>query len=168
MLDALVELGLVTRTRSRPTAASSPARSPTRAAEHIAERRTRFEGYWNEALSGFSAAELAVAAAVLDQIATMFEGFDGSPSLDSVAQPRVRAERQELRHLVAERDLGEERLRLRRAASTRVELPAHVRLAELPDLTQLHTCEREISAVATSSIRLSIAAAPIPCSHASR
>src|SRR5579864_6117676 len=37
-----------------------------------------------------------------------------------------------------------------------------------PARTHCHTCEREISAVAASSIRLSIAAAPTPCSHASR
>src|SRR5262245_26964035 len=37
-----------------------------------------------------------------------------------------------------------------------------------PARTHCHTCDREISAVATSSIRLSIAAAPMPCNHASR
>src|SRR5581483_1671278 len=36
-----------------------------------------------------------------------------------------------------------------------------------PACTHDHTCAREISAVAASSIRLSIAAAPTPCSHAS-
>src|SRR3954452_16629059 len=37
-----------------------------------------------------------------------------------------------------------------------------------PSCTHDHTCAREISAVAASSIRLSIAAAPVPFSHASR
>ena len=74
-------------TRSSSSGSSpAPARSTDRRVvtcsltdegrEHIAERRAKFEGYWNEALSGFSAAELAVAAAVFDRIAAMFDGFD--------------------------------------------------------------------------------------------
>ena len=37
-----------------------------------------------------------------------------------------------------------------------------------PRTRHSHSCEREISAVAASSIRLSMAAAPVPCSQASR
>jgi DNA-binding MarR family transcriptional regulator len=78
MLDALVELRLVTRTRSETDRRVVTCRLTDKGREHIAERRATFEGYWNEALSSFSVAELGIAAAVLGQIATMFEGFDGT------------------------------------------------------------------------------------------
>jgi DNA-binding MarR family transcriptional regulator len=78
MLDSLVDVGLVTRTRSETDRRVVTCRLTDKGREHIAERRARFEGHWNEALSGFSVAELAVAAAVLEEIATMFEGFDGT------------------------------------------------------------------------------------------
>jgi DNA-binding MarR family transcriptional regulator len=73
-----VELGLVTRTRSETDRRVVTCRLTDAGREHVGERRAKFEGYWNEALAGFTASELVAAAAVLEQIATMFEGFDGS------------------------------------------------------------------------------------------
>ena len=78
MLDPLVALALVTRTRSETDRRVVTCRLTDNGRGRIAETRAKFEGCWNEALSGFSAQELAVAAAVFDQIATMFEGFDGT------------------------------------------------------------------------------------------
>ena len=78
MLDSLVELGLVTRTRSETDRRVVTCRLTETGREHIAERRAKFEGYWNDALAGFTVGELAAAAAVFEQIATMFEGFDGT------------------------------------------------------------------------------------------
>jgi DNA-binding MarR family transcriptional regulator len=78
MLDSLVELGLVTRTRSESDRRVVTCRLTDAGREHVAERRAKLEGHWNDALAGFSAAELAVAASVLERIATMFEGFDGT------------------------------------------------------------------------------------------
>ena len=105
------------------------------------------------------------------------------------AQPFVRREREELDEVVGERDALEELPRL-------VEAPAGERLPPIaastlasssdsirrtnsgvigvpsavttPLCTHCHTCDRLISAVAASSIRLKIATAPLPRSHASR
>ena len=40
------------------------------------ERRAALEPLWREALSGFTAKELHTAAAVLDQLTTVFERLD--------------------------------------------------------------------------------------------
>src|SRR5581483_3818612 len=52
-------------------------------------------------------------------------------------------------------------------ASTRATSSRTCASSKRPDCTHDHTCARETSAVAASSMRLSIAAAPTPCSHAS-
>jgi DNA-binding MarR family transcriptional regulator len=77
MLDALVEHGLVTRNRSESDRRIVTCSLTESGRAVIAERRAGFQGCWNDSLAEFSAAELAVAAAVLDRIATMFDGFDG-------------------------------------------------------------------------------------------
>ena len=97
----------------------------------------------------------------------------GSVALARLAEQLVRGQRQELDELVGERDLLEDRRGPRRGAaapaappSPRRRSPARGRGSTRPWCIHCQTCEREISAVATSSIRLLIAAAPVPCSHA--
>ena len=70
-------MGLVTRTRSETDRRVVTCRLTDAGRAYIAERRVKFEGLWNHALSDFTVAELAVAAAVLEQIARMFESLDG-------------------------------------------------------------------------------------------
>ena len=85
-----------------------------------------------------------------------------------IARRSYAGKRQELLELVGERDLGEELLRLVAGLDAldlaRARAPRRTGRAR----THCQSCEREISAVAASSIRLSIAAAPTPCSQASR
>ena len=76
MLDSLVAMGLVDRTRSerdRRVVTCSLTDSGERV---VAERRRRFEGRWNAALAEFTSRELATAAAVLDRLKTLFEELD--------------------------------------------------------------------------------------------
>ena len=80
----------------------------------------------------------------------------------------VRGQRQELDERVAERDLARTAPSPRRRASTPAISSRTRSGVKRPALTHVQTCAREISAVAASSIRLSIAAAPTPCSHESR
>ena len=77
MLDSLVERGLVTRLRSETDRRIVTCSLTDSGRDVIAQRRAQFQGTWNEALSEFSVAELAVAAAVFDRIAAMFDGLGG-------------------------------------------------------------------------------------------
>jgi DNA-binding MarR family transcriptional regulator len=79
MLDALVEHGLVTRLRSETDRRIVTCALTGSGREVIANRRALFQGTWHEALAEFSVAELAVAAAVFDRIATMFDGLAATP-----------------------------------------------------------------------------------------
>ena len=79
----------------------------------------------------------------------------------------VRRQREELDQLRREGEPGEQLLRLRSRLDG-VDLRRTRASSKRPARTHCQTCEREISAVAASSIRLSIAAAPTPWSHASR
>jgi DNA-binding MarR family transcriptional regulator len=78
MLDTLVEQGLVTRLRSEADRRIVTCSLTEVGRALIADRRAIFKSCWDDALAEFSTADIAVAAAVLEQIATMFEGFDGS------------------------------------------------------------------------------------------
>jgi DNA-binding MarR family transcriptional regulator len=77
MLDSLVERGLVTRQRSETDRRIVTCTLTAAGRGLIAERRARFQGRWDAALAEFSPEELAVASAVFDRIATMFDGFSG-------------------------------------------------------------------------------------------
>ena len=96
---------------------------------------------------------------------------------------QLRPERQELGEVVVEDQPVEQTRRPRpggparpaepaellvadRAVERRIERPASA--SATPRVRHCQSCEREISAVAASSIRLLIAAAPLPRSHASR
>jgi len=80
MLDSLVELGLVTRTRSSTDRRIVTCLLTDAGREHIAVRRAAFERCWHEALADFSVEELERAGAILDRIAGMFDGFDADTS----------------------------------------------------------------------------------------
>ena len=77
MLDALVERGLVTRVRSETDRRIVTCSLTDSGRDVIARRRALFQGTWDDALAEFSVAELAVAAAVFDRIAGMFDGLSG-------------------------------------------------------------------------------------------
>jgi DNA-binding MarR family transcriptional regulator len=77
MLDSLVERGLVTRLRSETDRRIVTCSLTDSGRDVIAERRAKFQGTWTGALAEFSVAELAVAAAVFDRIAAMFDGLSG-------------------------------------------------------------------------------------------
>jgi DNA-binding MarR family transcriptional regulator len=77
MLDALVEQRLVVRVRSESDRRIVTCWLTDAGRALIAERRALFQGQWDDALAEFSTADLALAAAVLDRIATMFDGFSG-------------------------------------------------------------------------------------------
>jgi DNA-binding MarR family transcriptional regulator len=77
MLDALVDRGLVTRVRSESDRRIVTCWLTDAGRELIAERRALFQGQWDDALAEFSTADLALAASVLDRIATMFDGLSG-------------------------------------------------------------------------------------------
>jgi DNA-binding MarR family transcriptional regulator len=77
MLDSLVEQGLVSRVRSESDRRIVTCSLTDSGRDVVEQRRARFQGGWNDALAEFSAEELAVAAAVFDRIATMFDGLSG-------------------------------------------------------------------------------------------
>jgi DNA-binding MarR family transcriptional regulator len=77
MLDTLVEHGLVTRARSERDRRIVNCTLTDAGRELVAQRRARFQGHWDEALAEFSAADLAVATAVFDRIATLFDNLGG-------------------------------------------------------------------------------------------
>ena len=77
MLDSLVERALVTRLRSETDRRIVTCSLTDSGRDVIAQRRAQFQGTWDDALSEFSVAELAVAAAVFDRIAGMFDGLGG-------------------------------------------------------------------------------------------
>jgi DNA-binding MarR family transcriptional regulator len=76
MLDALVGMGLVERTRSERDRRVVVSMLTERGRELISERRARFEQRWNEALAGFDASELATAAAVIERLREFYETLD--------------------------------------------------------------------------------------------
>jgi DNA-binding MarR family transcriptional regulator len=76
MLDSLAEMGLVTRGRTSSDRRVVTCSLTGTGRARIARRRETFERCWDEALAEFTVADLAVAAAVFDRIAAMFDGFD--------------------------------------------------------------------------------------------
>jgi DNA-binding MarR family transcriptional regulator len=78
MLDSLVEMGLVTRSRQPHDRRVVTCSLTDLGRARIAERRAIFERCWADALADFSVADLGVAAAVFERIAVMFDGFDGA------------------------------------------------------------------------------------------
>jgi DNA-binding MarR family transcriptional regulator len=76
MLDHLEDHGLVKRVRSERDKRVVLVSLTGRGGELVRERRARLEGRWQEALSGFSDAELRTAAAVLDRLSELFDGFE--------------------------------------------------------------------------------------------
>jgi DNA-binding MarR family transcriptional regulator len=73
MLESLESHGLVGRLRSEADRRVVLTTLTERGHEVVAERRAMFESRWQSALSGFTAAELRTAAAVLDRLARHFE-----------------------------------------------------------------------------------------------
>jgi DNA-binding MarR family transcriptional regulator len=73
MLDSLVAMGLVERTRSTADRRVVICRLTSRGRELITERRAYFEARWRETLLEFSADELAIAARVVDRLRTFYD-----------------------------------------------------------------------------------------------
>ena len=73
MLDALVSMGLVERTRSTSDRRIVMCSLTDRGRDLIAERRTYFERRWRAKLDDFSADELAIAAAVVGRLRAFYE-----------------------------------------------------------------------------------------------
>jgi DNA-binding MarR family transcriptional regulator len=77
MLDSLEELGLVARGRSEHDRRIVTCSLTDAGHAAIAERRTAFQGRWEEAVADLETRELEVAAEVFDRIAAMFDELDG-------------------------------------------------------------------------------------------
>ena len=75
MLDGLAALGLVERTRSDRDRRVIICKLTHRGRDLIAERRAYFEQRWHDALAGFSARDLAVAAAVMERLRDLYDEF---------------------------------------------------------------------------------------------
>jgi DNA-binding MarR family transcriptional regulator len=73
MLDTLVAMGLVERTRSTSDRRIVMCSLTERGRALIDERRTRFEERWRAKLDDFTAAELATAAAVIERLRSFYE-----------------------------------------------------------------------------------------------
>jgi DNA-binding MarR family transcriptional regulator len=78
MLDGLVALGLVERTRSQLDRRVVTCALTERGRELISEKRAHWEKRWRKALSDFSAEELATAAAVIDRLRRMYDELDSA------------------------------------------------------------------------------------------
>jgi MarR family transcriptional regulator, organic hydroperoxide resistance regulator len=76
MLDGLVAMGLVERTRSQSDRRVVTCALTERGRELITEKRAQWETRWRETLEGFSGEELATAAAVLERIRAMYDRLD--------------------------------------------------------------------------------------------
>jgi DNA-binding MarR family transcriptional regulator len=76
MIDALVDLGLVARTRSSADRRVVTCTLSGEGRRLVEERRAAFEQRWDEALVEFSSADLELAAAVFERIAAMFDALD--------------------------------------------------------------------------------------------
>ena len=73
MLDALVAMGLVERTRSSSDRRIVMCSLTERGRDLTAERRTYFERRWRATLDDFTAAELMTAAAVIGRLRAFYE-----------------------------------------------------------------------------------------------
>lgn len=77
MLDSLVTMGLVERTRSERDRRVVTCALTSRGCELIAKKRKHFEQRWRLALERFTAEELFTAAAVIDQLRRLYDDLDG-------------------------------------------------------------------------------------------
>jgi DNA-binding MarR family transcriptional regulator len=78
MLDGLERAGLVQRERSAEDRRIVTCALTPRGQTTVAERRAEIEPLWQDALAGFSAAELETAADVLEHLRTMLDGLGRS------------------------------------------------------------------------------------------
>jgi DNA-binding MarR family transcriptional regulator len=76
MLDGLVGMGLVERTRSERDRRVVTCALTDRGRELIAERRSHWERRWRKLLADFSTDEIATAAAVIGRLRTMYDELD--------------------------------------------------------------------------------------------
>jgi DNA-binding MarR family transcriptional regulator len=76
MLDSLVEMGLVERTRSERDRRVVTCTLTVHGRELTTARRAQFEQRWHAALAAFSTAELKTAAAVIDQLRSIYDELD--------------------------------------------------------------------------------------------
>src|SRR5207248_5255120 len=73
MLDGLVAMGLVERTRSERDRRVVTCALTSRGRELITAKRAHWEERWKRTLSEFSSEELATAAAVLERLRAMYD-----------------------------------------------------------------------------------------------
>lgn len=76
MLDGLVAMGLVERTRSDRDRRVVTVALTDRGRELLTQKRAAWEQRWRETLVGFSSDELASAAAVLASLRAMYDTLD--------------------------------------------------------------------------------------------
>ena len=76
MLDGLVEMGLVERTRSVQDRRVVTCALTERGRELITAKRAHWEKRWKQALAEFTSADLATATAVLEQLRGVYERLD--------------------------------------------------------------------------------------------
>jgi DNA-binding MarR family transcriptional regulator len=80
MLEHLESAGLVRRTRSDQDRRVVISVLTERGAELVSERQRRLDEHWQGALASFSEQELITAAAVIEQIASVFESLSSEDS----------------------------------------------------------------------------------------
>jgi DNA-binding MarR family transcriptional regulator len=76
MLDGLVAMGLVERSRSSSDRRVVTVALTERGRALLAEKRATWEQRWRQTLDGFSGDELATAAAVLERLRAMYDALD--------------------------------------------------------------------------------------------
>ena len=80
MLDGLVAMGLVERTRSERDRRVVTCTLTDRGRELITAKRAHWEQRWRKTLTDFTAEELAAAAAVLERLRGMYDEIDAEAS----------------------------------------------------------------------------------------
>jgi len=76
MLDRLVAMGLVERTRSDQDRRVVTCALTERGRELIAAKRALWEERWKQALAGFTSADLTTATAVLERLREVYDRLD--------------------------------------------------------------------------------------------
>ena len=76
MLDGLVVMGLVERTRSDQDRRVVTCALTERGRELIAAKRALWEERWKQALAGFTSADLTTATAVLERLREVYDRLD--------------------------------------------------------------------------------------------
>jgi DNA-binding MarR family transcriptional regulator len=84
MLDSLVAMGLVERSRAQNDRRVVSCALTERGAELVASKRSHFEQRWQAALARFSTRELSAAAAVIGELRTLYDRLD---SHEAQAEP---------------------------------------------------------------------------------